>query len=298
MGLEPLKEGGKRMYLQITDPSDKDKKKGLCYTKSGTKHFIGAVSGQITNIVKKLNKPQPHHKWRAYWSYEITFFDPDSDPQEMILSLRRDNRNTDQLINSLSSVENPHTIKVSVWEKDGYLKIFLYNGGETKDYLIKWKYGWNPETKDFQSVPATIKTPTKKDAMGIQEYSYDRSERDEFFENEIHNIYEIFTGQKWTSAQVIGDNASNTSNAPKKEMSKSDQILEGVKNTYKTEKSVIDNWGLIARRIVSDIPDFDTKLLLISNLQGYLNGLGDKAFLLKEDGTYKEEVNMADDLPF
>jgi len=300
MGVTPVGSRTKKMYLEVYAGSTGPK--GLFTRKDGEKVFMGSLSGELMNIEKKLNKPKEGHKWSAYWSYELTFFDNDSDPQTMNLSLRVDNGNTDSIINSLASIENPKRIMISFWHApDGYLKIFVYNGGETKDHKAKWKYGGFAGVPKTERTPIMVKGQQKTDAVGKLLFDYDRSDRDEFFEKEIHIIYQTFTGKVWDAAQVIGDNQANSSNASATTSNprSPEAILKRVKENYSTAQSILDIWPVIAEVIRTDITNYEQRRLLVTNIQGHLNGLSDKSYTLDEDkGTYKEVVVDTSELPF
>jgi len=306
MGIEIRGNKSNKMYLGITNPSDKKKEKGMFYSVKGEKIFVDNISGQLVNIHKKLNKPKDGHSWGAYWSYQFTFFDDEEDTQEVILDVRADNRITDSIVNCLASITTPHKIKLCCFvNKNGYLTTLIYNGKDQagSDHREMWKYQWNAERGDFDEIPLAVKIPTGKDAEGNPSFTYDRTERNEFMDELIKGIYTVFSGKQWTSAQVVGDNGSNPTNHVKTDKDKEEEmkIIKGVFENFKNQSTLTKNWKAISERIKGGIFDYTNQISCVATIQSRLNKMGKKDYDLKIDGSYsilEKEPDMSDDLPF
>ena len=304
MGWTENTEKSKKKYFKLASPGG-DKPKGIYYTKKiggeSEKVFCPYLEGEIISIRKVLNEPKANHKWEAYFSYELEFFDPENEKQgratNMILQLHREARATDKIINMLAGIETPHRLRLGAFKEEGtnYLVIYMKNGGEK----VNWKFGWDKEKGDLETVPIIKEIPTGvvDPVSNKEKFNYDRNERSDFLEKVLQTATGIITGQQWSGLNIIGDNSTNSNNAAAKvvDTSKSAVILADVHKHFKTVEPLLTNWNKIAKRIRSEVTDFVEKGLLVGKIKTYANSLSSVEYVFHvQDGTY----TMAAELPF
>ena len=245
----------KPLYIYLASKKDSDEL-GLYMQTKGVKTFIGELSGELTNIQKVLKKPKADQKFEAYFSYQFTFFDPESNPSNMILDISQENFYTVNILNTLATVEHPGNISIKTAKKsNGHLGIWFKNNGEKLD----WKYKWDADKGGFETIPLVKKTFLRKDATGKDVFDRDKTEQNEFLDGMLAEIYTTFSGQQWSGLNVLGNNSTNPTMRTKKLSSTAKAILDGVRKYMTTPADFLLHWnetekGLPAR-LKRDITD-------------------------------------------
>lgn len=297
MGLETQNEGANKLYLYLTNSNTGEK--GIYYKKGSDKVFVGGVSGEIINIGKEIHRPKPGDKWDAYWYYTIEFQDMTATPTNYILQIRRDNRATDNIINTLASLSTPNDarkIKITTYDKGGKLGVILKNH---EDKRIDWKYQWDATTTDFKDIPPVKKHATgQKDAEGKEKFIFLRDEREDFLEQELIRVAILLTGKSFGDGQHGIVNNSTNENAPASitAETEADKLISGIKTNFKTTTLLLDKWFSLAARLREKVPR-ENQLETKKQIQDYLDSIkGEDAvsYLLNLDGTF----TTSDDLPF
>lgn len=306
MGFETEREADNRLYFSVSNSNKAGEKKGIYYSQgkgeSKTKVFVSSLSGEIVSISKELCKPKEGSttKFEPFWQYKIELQDMNSNPTNFVLRLRRDNRTTDSLINTMATLGQMDTkLKFIPWvNPKGQLSIFVSNGkvdSNNKDISFKWKYNWDSSRGDFETIPLVIE---KKlgifDAAGVEKVAYIRDERDAFLEKELQRVSELLTGKSWVNEIQSGKPEVIET---KPTLSAVESTLNRVKNNYKTIAEVLDNWHKVAKFIKESVVVSEHGEC-IKAIQEYFDKLGG-SYQLNSDGTFtptsREEV---DDLPF
>lgn len=299
MGFETESQRDDRLYFGIAQKNGE--KKGIFYKdKDKNKVFVKSLSGDVVSITKELCKPKEGGTYfEPFWQYKIELQDMTSTPTNFVLRLRRDNRITDSIINSLASLKITDTkLKFIPWvNSKEQLSIYVSNGVvvNNKDVPVDWKYPWNKDRGDFETIPMSVeKSLGTKDALGKEKTIWIRDERDQFLEKELQAVAQLLTGKSWVN-EIQSGKAEATETKPT--LSAVESTLNRVKNNYKTIAAVLDNWQKVAKYIKESV-DIAERGESIRAIQEYFDSIGG-SYQLNSDGTftptYREDV---DDLPF
>lgn len=306
MGFETEREQDNRLYFSVSNSNKAGEKKGIYYKdKQGNKVFVSSISGELISISKELCKPKEGSatKFEPFWQYKIELQDMQSNPTNFVLRLRRDNRTTDSLINTMATLGQMDTkLKFIPWvNAKGQLSIFVSNGkldSNNKDISFKWKYNWDSSRGDFETIPLVVEKPLGVfDATGKEKVVYIRDERDAFLEKELQQVALLLTGKSWVNE--IQGGKPLVQEQPNSNLTEADKLLNGIKANYTTQNAVLDKWSILAGRLNTSIPA-DEKVDLLRKIQNYLDGLKPEGsttgYKLSLDSTYSRyEI---DDLPF
>jgi hypothetical protein len=301
MGFETERQKDDRLYFSIAQKNGE--KKGIFYKdKDKNKIFVQSISGEVVSITKELCKAKEGGTYfEPFWQYKIELQDMQSNPTNFVLRLRRDNRTTDSIINSLASLKITDTkLKFISWiNNKEQLSIFVSNGvvENNKDVPVGWKYKWDKERGDFETIPLIIEKPLGTfDALGKEKTIQIRDERDMFLEKELQAVAQMLTGKSWVNEIQNGKPQQQEQPASNPNESEADKLLNGIKANFKTANELLDKWASLAKRLRENVPVLD-QLAVKQKIQAYLDsikGESDETYLLNMDGTF----TAADDLPF
>jgi hypothetical protein len=281
-----------KLFLYVALGSSQPKKSIFYFDPSSKeKVFVRGITGEIVNITKNLKSPK---EFPDYWAYQITFEDnsEDAEYKHMVLEVRKESGFTDQIINRLAGVTEPREITIGVYEKNGYPKVHITQGGNK----VEWKHPF-----DKAPIPDVEVYPTRKkdEVTGEPIMDRDRSKRSEFVEEMVKTMYYFFSGQVWSAANILGQNNANVSYAtPNPDAYKT--ILAGIKKNFKDAPTFLSKLSVICDRINTEVSDYMEKQNLMAEITVHINSLSSKTYELDlKTKSYKEvEPPKEDDLPF